>query len=80
MGCTSSAVAAERQVSSMLDRLYTKMDELAAEHCVTKIDTIGDACAPRPSLSPTLMSLPSNLMLPLSGMQAHGGPIRDGPA
>ncbi len=31
------------KVSNLLDRLYTKFDELSVTHGVTKIDTIGDA-------------------------------------
>jgi hypothetical protein len=31
------------KVSNMLDRLYSKFDELSVTHGVTKIDTIGDA-------------------------------------
>ena len=42
----TSVVSSELQVSNMLDRLYTKFDELAAEHGVTNVDTIGDACVP----------------------------------
>jgi len=37
-----STLAADK-VSNMLDRLYTKFDELSVIHGVTKIDTIGDA-------------------------------------
>ena len=36
------------QVSYMLNRLYTKFDELSRRHSVFKVETVGDAWVPRP--------------------------------
>jgi hypothetical protein len=38
----------------MLDRLSTKLDELAAEHCATKMDTVEEVSPPPSSSLHTL--------------------------